>query len=120
MPVMHRAAGFATLLMIAALLTAAPAEAQTYPARIGERAFILDEAGMLDSADVEAIRTLCDALLTERKIPIVVVTIPSLAHYGAADWSIERYTHNLFDEWGIGYPDHNYGVLLLIAEADRK
>ncbi len=33
---------------------------------------------------------------------------------------IERFAADLFDHWGIGFPDYNYGILLLIAKEDRK
>lgn len=110
------------MLLLACLLTPARAVADdvTYPPRIGDREFILDEADMIDEPDEQAIASLCDTLLTDKQIPIVVVTIPSLATYGAGDWRIERYAHNLFDEWGIGSEDYNYAILLLVAKGDRK
>ena len=96
----------------------------TYPARIGERDFVLDEASLLSPEDEEAIRTTAQKLLLERDVPIVVVTIPSLAAYGAGDWSIDRYAGSLFNEWGIGTPDTppnaNKGVLLLVSDKDRR
>jgi len=110
------------ILLLAALLPAPSLHAQdvTYPERIGDREFVLDEAGMIDEGDREIIRSICDTLLTDRQIPIIVVTIDSMRDYGAGDWTIERYAMNLFDEWGIGYEDYNYGILLLISEGDRK
>lgn len=110
------------LMFILALLSiAAPCAADvTYPARIGEREFILDEADLIDEADEDVIRRLCDALLTDRQIPIIIVTIRAQSEYGAGGQSIERYAHDLFDEWGIGSPEYNYGVLLLVAKKDRK
>lgn len=109
------------LLCIAACLLATPTSAQVvYPDRIGDREFILDNAGLIETADAETIVAICDTLLTERKIPIIVVTIPSLDGQNARGWTIERYAHNLFDEWRIGYPDYNYGILLLIAKSDRR
>lgn len=106
---------------MAVLLHAGFARAQvSYPDRIGDRAFILDEARLIDDADEVTIVAVCDKLLTERQIPIIVVTLDSIADYGAHDWTVERYAHNLFDEWGIGYPDYNYGILLLVSKGDRR
>lgn len=46
---------------------------------------------------------------------IAVVIVPTTA--GEA---ISTYSHNLFNQWGIGRSKQNNGVLLLIAKADRK
>jgi uncharacterized protein len=101
----------------------APALAQDgvrYPAKPGPREFILDEAKLLKPEDAAEIRNLCDDALTKKKAPIIVVTIPSLASHGAAGWPIERYAMNLMGEWGVGWEDWNYGILLLVSPADRK
>jgi uncharacterized protein len=110
-----------TLLFTAALLgVAAPQGDVRYPTRPGPRDFILDEAKLLPESVQTEIRTLCDQTLTQKKVPIVVVTIPSLAGYGAQSWPIERYAMNLMAEWGIGWEDWNLGMLLLVSTGDRK
>ena len=92
--------------------------AQTFPQRPGPRDFVLDEASLIQSQDAQQIKTVCDRLLREERIPIIVVTIPSLAKYNATD--IESYARALFDNWGIGSQTRNYGILLLISLGDRK
>jgi len=110
-----------TLLLSAILLCApAPADDVRYPAKPGPRDFILDEAKLLTSDDAAAVKTLCDEALTRKRAPIIVVTINSLADYGAHGWPIERYAMNLMSEWGIGWEDWNYGMLLLVSKGDRK
>lgn len=107
--------------IMVALVIAAPTLADvTFPERIGQREFILDEADLISDADEQTIRTICDTLLTERQIPIIVVTIDSLADYGARHMTIEQYAFDLFNEWEIGFADYNYGILLLVARNDRK
>ncbi len=108
-----------TLLLSAILLCAAPAQ-ERYPAKPGPRDFILDEAKLLTSSDAEEIKTLCDEALTKKRAPIIVVTIPSLAAYGAGSWPIERYAMNLMSEWAVGSENWNYGMLLLVSPGDRK
>src|SRR5262245_708539 len=110
-----------TLLFTTALLgVAVPQGDVRYPTRPGAREFILDEANLLPEKVKTEIRALCDETLTRKKVPIVVVTIASLAAYGAGSWPIERYAMNLTAEWGIGWADWNYGMLLLVAPGDRK
>src|SRR4029079_7681770 len=109
------------LLLSSILLCSAPAqETVRYPAKPGPREFILDEAKLLKPEDAAEIKTLCEEALTRKRAPIIVVTIPSLKSYGAATWPIERYAMNLMSEWGVGWEDWNYGMLLLVSPGDRK
>src|SRR5262245_55247162 len=82
--------------------------------------FVNDFAGVLSAKDVERIRTGAQATLKEHGVPIVVATITSLKDYDAADWTIERYSTNLYNEWGVGDAQTNRGVLLLVSVKDRK
>jgi uncharacterized protein len=88
--------------------------------RPGERDFVVDLAGMVDGADEAEIRGIADRLLTERRVPLFVVTIDSMAQHGGAGLSIESFARVLFDEWGIGVLPENQGILLLVSEGDRK
>ncbi len=107
----------------------------SYPPRPGEREFISDQAKLLTPEVREALKKRLDKLLTDKAIPIIVVTIPSLAQYGAQGMRIELYARLLFDHWGIGHPkiqvggrgrgrratvEWNKGILLLISVGDRK
>jgi uncharacterized protein len=107
-------------IILGALLTAfsGPVLAQTFPERPGPRELIVDEAGLIDPRDRSAVRDTCNALRSEKKIPIVVATIRALADYGARD--AEKYARALFDHWGIGSRDWNRGILLLVALGDRR
>ncbi len=106
-------------LLLAPVLSAASAQV-TYPERIGQREFVADLADLITPEHEERIRQIAGNLLDRQGHPLVVVTIRSLADYGAAHWSIERYAMNLFDEWGIGSRERNSGVLLLVSQGDRK
>lgn len=94
--------------------------------RPGDRDFVVDLAGIIDDGDEAQIRQLADKLLTDTAIPIIVVTIPSMAHYTNQAMSIEAFAELLFNNWGIGHVDSyvessaNRGMLLLVSIADRK
>jgi uncharacterized protein len=108
-------------LLMAILLWALPVQDPVkYPPKPEPRVFILDEAKLIQPDQAAEIKILCDEALTKKKAPIIVVTIPSLAAYGAGGWPIERYALNLMSEWGVGYEDWNYGMLLLVSPGDRK
>src|SRR5262245_13494254 len=100
-----RGARMLSILFAATLLSPMPQDAVRYPPRPAAREFVHDEAKLLNPATVSAIQALCDEALTKKKVPIFVVTIPSLATYGAGAWPIERYAMNLMGEWGIGWAD---------------
>jgi uncharacterized protein len=91
----------------------------------GDREFIRDLAGLLDSGSEEHIRKLCDSLLTDKVTPIIVITIESMAKHGGEDMRIETFATLLFDQWGIGHAtlgkqEWNTGILLLVSRDDRK
>lgn len=93
--------------------------------RPGDREFIRDLAGLIDSGDEEHIRTVCDSLLTDKATPIIVITIDSMAKHGGAGMRIETFATLLFDQWGIGHAtlgnqEWNTGILLLVSRDDRK
>ncbi len=91
----------------------------------GQREFILDRANLISDQDKATIRQLCDKLLTEKAAPIVVVTIHSMAEHGGDGMRIETFATLLFDQWQIGpaklgKQHWNRGILLLVAQEDRK
>ena len=109
------------LLVAAALwLLSGPLWAITFPDKPPNEHFYVDGAGLIDSATGEQIDQTAAALLQEERIPLFVVTIQSLSAMDAVTHTIEGYAQALFDEWGIGSPERNYGMLLLISRGDRK
>ena len=92
----------------------------SFPDKPATKTFIVDNAAMLTEADKAYVNDVATALLLENRTPVYVVTIESLSMYNADFLSIESYARELFNEWSIGYNHRNYGMLLLIAETDRK
>jgi uncharacterized protein len=99
---------------------AGPARAAEFPDKPPKQHFYVDQAGLLNPQDAQAVDQAALQLLREQRVPILVVTIPSLLTYRAADLSVEQYARALFDHWGIGSPSRNYGILLLVSLGDRK
>ncbi len=106
-----------------------------FPPRPGDRDFIFDGANLLSDEKEQEIRGNLDLLLTEKAIPIIIVTINSLSEYDAGHLSIESYAQALFNQWGIGHPNlrvkgegfgrskdisWNKGILLLVSVNDRR
>lgn len=111
----------AALALVPVLLAAAPAWAQVrFPPAPGPGGFVVDEAGILEADAREQVVAIGERLLREQGVPIVVVTIRSLADQGAAGFTIERCARDLFNEWRIGTARDNRGMLLLVSPGDRR
>lgn len=108
--------------LMVALFTglAGTSPAVEFPAKPAREHYYVDGGNLLQPADAQAIDQVAGKLLSEQQIPILVVTIPSLITYRAADMTVEQYAAALFNHWGIGSQDRNYGILLLVSVADRK
>jgi uncharacterized protein len=109
-----------TWVSILALLAPVWAFAAIFPDKPPSEHYYVDEAGLIGVETGDRIDGIASALLAEESIPLYVVTISSLAAYDAITLSIEEYATELFDHWGIGRQDRNYGILLLISSGDRK
>ncbi|MES2962069.1 MAG: TPM domain-containing protein [Pseudomonadota bacterium] len=95
------------------------AYAVSFPTKPTAGSFITDEAHMISAEDKKTINLIAENLLKEQQIPLYVVTINSLLEYDSID-GIATYAIELFNNWGIGYKTHNYGILLLISKNERK
>lgn len=89
------------------------------PRPVGLQA-VLDEADLITPADEQTIQQTADRLLAEMRVPIVVVSIQSMAQYGQARMTIETFAHVLFNQWRIGAGSANRGILLLVSKDDRR
>lgn len=108
------------LLLAAAVFSAVAGAAVEFPDKPPASDYYVDSARLLDESARTETNRIAGALLADEKIPLFVVTISSLSAYGASALDIESYARQLFDHWGIGSQDRNYGMLLLVSRGDRK
>jgi uncharacterized protein len=113
-------AAIVLLVILAGGASAQEREGMIFPNKPDKSTFYVDEAGLINPQDGQAVNKIAEALLREQRIPIIVVTIRSLAGHNAADYTIERYAFELFNRWGIGSESRNYGMLLLVSAGDRR
>ena len=107
----------ATLFMIIGF--GQPVSAQNgYPEP--EDLYINDYADLLTVSDAARVEALFRGLRQDHDIEATVLTISSVSDYGTEDRTIESFATNLFNEWGIGDPIENNGILLLVAVDDRE
>jgi uncharacterized protein len=93
--------------------------------RPGPREFVRDQAHLISEKDQQQVKQIADRLLTEKAVPIIVVTINSMADHARIKMRIEAFARLLFDQWAIGEAklngeDWNRGILLLVSKGDRK
>ena len=94
------------------LTCAAPALAQpAIPALSGR---VVDQADILSSSTENALTALLKAHEEETSNQVAVLTIPSLE-----GTSIESYSLEVAQTWGLGTAQNDNGVLLLVAVEDR-
>lgn len=77
--------------------------------------FVNDFADVLSSETEQTLNGQLTAFARDESNEISVVTISSLG-----DETVESYSEQLFQEWGIGTAKQDNGVLLLIAPNDRE
>jgi uncharacterized protein len=117
----HHTRIYLTLALLATLSLYLPSgHSLTYPPKPKRTDYFSDQAYMIKPEQRTEINKIAAALLNEEKIPLYVVTIKSLSDHEASGMSIEEYAEKLFNKWGIGFKDRNYGILLLVSKGDRK
>lgn len=102
----------AFLTLVAVLVLASPANAQTFPKFTG---FVVDAANVLPEQTKADLTAKLDALQKQTNRQLVVATIPDLQGY-----PLEDYGYKLGRAWGVGLNDVNNGAILFIAPNEAK
>lgn len=76
---------------------------------------MVDNADLLDGVAERALTDRLEQLEAQTSDQVVVVTVPTLGGL-----TIEKYSFDLANRWGIGRADVNNGVLLVVAPNERK
>lgn len=100
------------VILLALCLSVAASAAPTFPPLSGR---VVDEANMLSPDAERRIVLLSEAHEKVSTNQVVVATFKDLQGY-----SIEEFGYQLGRVWGIGQKDKNNGVLLIVANAERK
>lgn len=101
------------LVALAAVVVAAVAAvataAEPAPAHV-PRAWVTDSAHVLSAADRRALSAMLSGFHRQTHHPIAVLIVPTIG-----DEPIERFSLRTANEWGLGYPGLNNGVLVTLA-----
>jgi uncharacterized protein len=77
--------------------------------------YVSDFANVIDAATQQQIENLCSQVKTKANAEIAVVTVNDL---GGS--TIEQFTHDLQQKWGVGTKGTDRGIVMLFAIHDRK
>ena len=80
------------------------------------RGYVSDHAQAIDGDWKERIRSVCQDLERKTGVEMVVVTVPSIKPFGSAN----EYATALYEKWGIGSTQQEYGVMVLVAVEERQ
>lgn len=106
----------ALALWLTALLPAA-AQEQAYPDPLSP--YVSDHADLIGPEAEARLTEALSVLREETGTEVAVVTIPTRAAY-APSASLEAFATGLFNTWGIGDPEKNDGILVLVIPEDRE
>ncbi|MDE0589727.1 TPM domain-containing protein [Halocynthiibacter sp. C4] len=107
-----------TLAGIAILISiAVPAAAQQFPD--WQSPYVNDYADLLPPEEEAEVEKLLKDYREESGVEIAVLTLTTMMDYG--NWpEIEPFATGLLNQWGIGDPERNDGILILVAKDDRQ
>src|SRR5690606_889190 len=91
--------------------------ADPYPASVD--LYVNDLAGLIEDGDETALRSDLSALFADTGVEMTVLTIGSRREYDPSP-SLEAFATGLFNSWGVGHPERNNGILLLVVRDDRE
>ena len=106
------------MTLAAACALAGPATAQSIPAPI--TLFVSDYAEVIDAETEARITETLRAARADKGLEFAVVTIGTRNDYGGASEGIAEFGTRWFNTWGIGDPERNDGILVLVAVQDRE
>ena len=99
-------------ILLAIALQAAGAQEVRYPSYVG---WVNDFARVLSPQSTQQITAIAQEVKNKTGAEIAVVTVPDMGGQ-----TVEPYATSLFERWGIGGKDQDNGILILLAQAERK
>jgi uncharacterized protein len=104
-------------LVILGMVMPVLAWAQEMPAPLTDN--ISDFADLLPPEDEARIADQIQKLRDATGVHLVVATMDKIESHGGKGQTIEAYAKALFNQWGIGDPTKNDGILMLVVRDDR-
>jgi uncharacterized protein len=103
---------FLVVVLAFAGFASARAAEPSYPAPTG---YVVDAAGLLGDDTKTRITAIAKELDDSTGVQMAVAIVPSIAPL-----EIEEYANGLFRKWGVGSKKGNTGILLVVAQKERR
>jgi uncharacterized protein len=81
---------------------------------------IVDVAGLLSSEQEAEVLDIMAEGRSQGTVVINVLTINRMADWDSSTSSIQSFSQEVFDAWGIGDPSTNNGALVVVSKGDRE
>jgi uncharacterized protein len=105
------------LLTVVAAALGAPAPLSAQDGEIPQpQGWVNDFAGVVDADAEQQMSSLIQAISEATEVEVAVVTIQSFAPFG----SVEQYSIELAEQWGVGGAENDTGIILLVAVEERR
>jgi uncharacterized protein len=85
------------------------------PSYLEPTGYVVDAAGLLQDSTKTRITAIAKELDEKTDAQIAVALVPSIAPL-----EIEEYANHLFRKWGVGNKKANTGILLVVAQKERR
>ena len=102
-----------------AIQGAIPADTTTVPLPPSPGRYVVDEAGLLDSASLATIDSIARARAAIH-LPLYVLTVRSVASHDSSDISFEAFSRRVFNAWSSHRPGADGAALLVVSAEDRQ
>ena len=102
---------FSLLLALLLILSLSAAASGAEP----DAPWVMDNAGLLDSEEIQELNRQIQHLRSELELEIVIVTT-----YGTGGKGVQAYADDFYDQNGYGYGSSNTGILLLLDMESRE
>lgn len=103
----------ATVALVPDLAMGLPQDKLPLPDPLG---YVSDHAGVLEADWRARVRSVCQDLERKTGVEMVTVTVTTLGSYASA----REYAEALYQRWGIGTAQEEYGILVLFVLNDRQ
>jgi len=90
----------------------------TFPAQI-PGSHVLDQTNIITPTHYTRMNRTANRLLLDEKVYFTLVLLPSLDEFNAGHLTPRQYVNRLHENWGIGFTDRDYSLLMFFTKKEK-